>query len=56
LDDWIAHKCQGAQKSILCDGISFLNQKVRSSHSLVSAREVFIGVKVVEAWSCLVQG
>jgi hypothetical protein len=49
LGDCTAHKCQGAQKSILCEGISFLNQTVHSSHSLVSAREVFVGVKVVEA-------
>ena len=39
------HKCQGARKSILCDGIYFLSQKFRGSHSLVSAREVYVGLK-----------
>ena len=49
MGDWTAHRGQGAQKSILCYGIYFLNQKARRSHSLVSAREIFIGVKVVVA-------
>lgn len=49
MGDWVANKCQGAQKSILCDRISFLSEKVHSPYSLVSAREAFVWVKVMEA-------